>query len=212
GRDVGATINLFPGDFTVIAGVFTGGGRDAPQRYLPEILGVPEVVVRAGIGDVDTDAYVLKNDLDPKTTKAAFFVNGLYTKDSLVGHSTVLNIKFIDKSILLNSNWNPYIAKAPFSQGQWWQVGADAALRTPFFGNTSLSAEAEVNWAGYSNDYGVLHAAGGRAQAGIAYKPFEVAIRYSVLFPDANFSSGGARITGTKPMHETTPTATWYIN
>jgi hypothetical protein len=212
GRDVGMSVNLFPGPFTIIAGVFTGGGRDAPQRYLPEIIGIPEIVARIGIGDVDTDPYVLKNDLDPMTTKAAFFVNGLYTKDSLIGHSTVLNVKFIDKSILLNSNWNPYIAKAPFSQGQWWQVGADAALRTPFVGATSLSAEAEVNWAGYSNDYGVLHAAGGRVQAGVAYKPFEVAIRYAVLFPDANFSSNGAQITGSKPMQEITPTATWYIN
>lgn len=212
GRDVGLSVNLFPGPLTIIAGVFTGGGRDAPQRYLPENIGIPEFVARVGIGDVDDDPYVLKNDLDPKTTKAAFFINGLYTKDSLIGHSTVLNIKFIDKSILLNSNWNPYIARTPFSQGQWWQVGADAALRTPFVGATSLSAEAEVNWAGYSNDYGVLHAAGGRVQAGVAYKKFEVALRYAVLFPDANFSSGGAKITGTQPMQEVTPTATWYIN
>jgi hypothetical protein len=212
GRDVGVTVNLFPGPFTVIAGVFTGGGRDAPQRYLPENLGIPMVAARIGMGDVDDDPYALKNDLAPTSTKAAFFVNGLYTKDSLVGHSTVLNIKFIDKSILLNANWNPYIAKAPFSQGQWWQVGADFALRTPFVGKTTLSAEAEVNWAGYSNDYGVVHAAGGRAQAGIGLKPFEVALRYAILVPDANFSSGGAKITGNKPMQEITPTATWYIN
>jgi hypothetical protein len=211
GRDVGATLNLFPGKLTIIAGVFTGGGRDAPQRYLPENIGIPEIVARIGIGDTDDDAYALKNDLDPKTTKASFFVNGLYTKDSLVGHSTVLNIKFIDKSILLNPNWNPYIGKTPFSQGQWWQVGADAALRTPFVAATSLSAEAEVNWAGYSNDYGALHTAGGRVQAGVAYKAFEVALRYAILFPDANFSSGGASITGKKPMQEITPTATWYI-
>src|SRR5207248_4700829 len=79
GRDVGATINLFPGDFTLIAGVFTGGGRDAPQRYLPENIGIPEMVVRAGIGEVDDDPYALRNDLDPKTTRTAFFVNGLYT-------------------------------------------------------------------------------------------------------------------------------------
>ena len=77
GRDVGASVNLFPGPFTIIAGVFTGGGRDAPQRYLPENIGIPELVARVGIGDVDDDAYALKNDLDPKTTRAAFFVNGL---------------------------------------------------------------------------------------------------------------------------------------
>jgi hypothetical protein len=142
GRDVGLSVNLFPGPFTVIAGVFTGGGRDAPQRYLPEVLGVPMLVARVGVGDVDDDAYALANETGTKTTRTAFFVNGLYTKDSLVGHSTVLNVKFIDKSILLNPNWNPYISKAPLSQGTWWQVGADAAVRTPFALGTSLSAEA----------------------------------------------------------------------
>lgn len=211
GRDVGVTVNMFPGPFTIIAGVFTGGGRDAPQRYLPENIGIPELVARVGIGDVDGNAYELRNDLHPDRTRAAFFVNGLYTKDSLIGHSTVLNVKFIDKSILLNSNWNPYIAKAPFSQGQWWQVGADAALRTPLVGGTSLSAEAEANWAGYSNDYGVLHAAGGRVQAGIGYQPFEIALRYAVLFPDDNFASNGVKITGTKAMQEVTPSVTWYL-
>jgi hypothetical protein len=212
GRDVGATVNLFPGPFTIIAGVFTGGGRDAPQRYLPEILGIPELVARIGIGDVDDDAYALSNEINAKTTKAAFFVNGMYTKDSLVGHSSVLNIKFIDKSILLNPNWNPYISRAPLSRGQFWQVGADAALRTPFAFGASLSAEAELNWASYSNDYGMIHAAGGRAQVGVSYQKFEVALRYAVLFPDKSFSSGGAQITGSQPMHEITPTATWYIN
>ena len=211
GRDVGLTVNLFPGPFTLIAGVFTGGGREAPPHYLPENIGIPELVARVGIGDVDGNPYELSNDLHPDRTRAAFFVNGLYTKDSLIGHSTVLNVKFIDKSILLNSNWNPYIAKAPFSQGQWWQVGADAALRTPFAGGTSLSAEAEANWAGYSNDYGVLHAAGGRVQAGIGYQPFEIALRYAVLFPDGNFASSGVKITGTQAMQEVTPSLTWYL-
>jgi hypothetical protein len=212
GRDVGVSVNLFPGPLTIIAGVFTGGGRDAPQRYLPEVLGVPMLAARVGIGDVDDDPYALSNETDAKTTTAAFFVNGIYTKDSLVVHSSVLNIKFIDKSILLNANWNPYISRAPLSPGQFWQVGADAAVRTPIATGTSLSAEAELNWASYSNDYGMIHAAGGRVQAGIAYKKFEAALRYAVLFPDKSFASGGAQITGTKPMHEITPAVTWYIN
>ena len=59
-------------------------------------------MARVGIGDLDDDAYALKNDLDPKTSKAAFFVNGLYTKDSLIGHSTVLNIRATDKNLLID--------------------------------------------------------------------------------------------------------------
>ncbi len=212
GRDVGAALTLQSGLFTVIAGVFTGGGRDVPpQHYLPERLGIPQVVARLGVGNIDGDAYALADEPFATSTKAAFFVNGIYTKDSTVGHSSVLNVKLIDKSILLNSNWNPYIAKGPLAQGEWWQLGADAALRTPIGGGASLSAEAEVNWAGYSNTYGVVHSSGGRVQAGVGLRPFEVALRYAVLFPDANFASGGHRATGTQALQEITPSATYFL-
>ena len=211
GRDVGATLNLHPGPFTIIGGIFTAGGRDAPQRYLPEYLGIPLLVARVGVGNVDDDAYALKNELGVSETKTAFFVNALYTKDTRIGHSTALNIKFADKSLLLNPNWNPYIGKAPLSAGSWFQVGADAAIRAPL-GGGSISAEAEVNWAGYENDYGVVHAAGGRAQGGFYFNKFEVAVRYSVLVPDKNFSSAGTQVTSSEPIHEITPSLAYYIN
>jgi hypothetical protein len=213
GRDVGVTVNARPGPVTVIAGVFTGGGRDVPaDRFLPERLGIPQLVARVGVGDVDDDPYELRNDLAPDKVKAAFFVNGLYTKDSTIGHSTVLNVKLIDKSILLNSNWNPYIAKSPWSQGAWWQVGADAAVRAPLALGTSYSGEAEANWGGYSNDYGGVHVASLRVQNGVMYRQVEIALRYAVLFPDAKFASGGNAITGSKPIQEVTPMAAYYIN
>ncbi len=42
GRDVGAAVVSQPGMFTLIGGVFTGGGRDVPpNHYLPEKLGIP---------------------------------------------------------------------------------------------------------------------------------------------------------------------------
>jgi len=63
--------------------------------------------------------------------KSGVFVNALWTKDTRIGHSTALNVKFTDKSILLNPNWNPYIAKTPMSTGTWWQLGADAAACAP---------------------------------------------------------------------------------
>lgn len=210
GRDVGVAVTLNPAKkLTFIGGVFTGGGRDVPpQRYLPELLGIPMLVARAGWGDVDDDLYVLHNDLQMSAPKFAFFVNGLYTKDSAVGHSSVLNVKFADKSILLNANWNPYIGKIS-SLGQWWQVGADAALRVPA-GAVNLSAEIEANWAGYSNDAGRAHVAGGRAQLGVGYQPFEVAVRYAVLFLDPSLGLNGA--IGSKPVHEITPSVAWYLS
>lgn len=212
GRDVGVAATFKPGPFTIIGGVFTGGGRDVPpDRFLPERLGVPQLVARIGVGDVDDDPYELKNDTQVQGTKAAFFVNGMYTKDSTIGHSSVLNVKLADKSILLNGNWNPYIGRSPISQGDWWQVGADAALRTRLADFTTLSAEAEVNWAGFANKYGVLHLAGGRAQAGVTYKKVEFALRYAVLFPDQHFAVGSVAVTGTKPMQEITPSVTYYL-
>jgi len=210
GRDVGAALVLRQGDFTAIGGIFTGGGRDVPQRYLPENLGIPMLAARAGYGNVDEDPFALRNDTAPKATKWAFFVNGLFTKDSQIGHSTALNVKFADKSLLLNANWNPYIGKAPMNPGTWWQLGADAAVRIPA-GPVSLSAEAEVNWAGYRNDYGFLHLAGGRAQAGVSYGPVEISARYSVLFPDEKFFNGAPLVNKTA-IHEFTPSVAWYVS
>ena len=73
-----------------------------------------------GIGQLDANVFAL----DPGAGKgdgtgAAFFVNGLYTRDSAVGRSTLLNVKLTDRSLLLNTNWNPYVAQAPFELGEW---------------------------------------------------------------------------------------------
>lgn len=214
GWDVGAALVLRNGKLAVIGGLFTGGGRDVPpQHYLPERLGIPQVVVRAGYGDVDDDLFALKNELHPGALKTAVFGNAMYTKDSTVGHSSVLNVKLAEKSWMLNANWNPYIGAAPLSRGDWWQVGGDAAVRAPLGEITSFSGEAEVDWAGFSNDYGVLHSAGARAQGGLAVKNFELALRYAVIFPDKKFASAGHPLASNgDPIHEITPSAAWYIS
>jgi hypothetical protein len=205
GRDVGAALTVHPGPATVIAGLFTGGGRDVPpQHYLPERLGIPLFVLRAGVGNVGEDPYRLSDEPRGEGVRRSAFVNAMFTRDSTVGHSTVLNVKLADKSLLLNSGWNPYIAARPLSQGDWWQVGADGAVSFPM-GAARIAAEAELNWAGYSNDAGAVHVAGGRAQAGIGYGPFEAGLRYAVLFPDARFANGGVSLTGSDPIHELTP-------
>jgi hypothetical protein len=212
GRDVGVAVTTRPGPATVVVGLFTGGGRDLPQRYIPERLGVPLLVMRAGIGNVDDDVYVLRqSEPNIEGMKYGFFVNGIYTRDTVVGHSSALNVKLADKSLLLNANWNPYIARAPHSQGDYWQAGADAALRLPL-GSWSATAEAEGNWGAYRNRYGVLHLAGARVQAGLLRGPLELAARYAVLFPDKKFRSGNVGITGEKPIHEVTPAISYAFH
>jgi hypothetical protein len=217
GRDVGAAVVSHPGLFTLIGGVFTGGGRDVPpNHYLPEKLGVPLFAARAGIGNFDEDPFYLSQDatgfrgLVDRQLRGALFVNALYTKDTLIGHSTVLNVKLADKSLLLDSNWNPYIAEAPFSQGTWWQAGADAAGQVALR-ELELTGQAAFDFGRYANGYGAVQMWGVRAQGAVGYRGFELAVRYAMLVPDSNFSYATVPLTGSEPIQEITPSATWFI-
>lgn len=218
GRDVGLAVHGYSGQLAGVVGLFTGGGRDVPIRSIPQDLGIPMVVVRTGINNgYDKDMFTLKQtEFEPAKTSYAFFVSGLYTKDSKVGHSTALNVKLADKSLLLNSNWNPFIAKRPFSKGDFWQAGMDGAFRTPLDETISISGEAEVNYGSYSNDYGKVQATGGRAQLGVYNKPFEIALRYAFIKPDENFAATDAKGVTTKILdgniiHELALGISYYI-
>jgi hypothetical protein len=216
GRDVGLAIVSKPGPMTLIAGVFTGGGPDVPpDHYLPERFGIPELVARIGIGDLDADPFYLRSsNLHPDRARYQISLSGLYTRDSTLGHSTILNIKSVDKSILIDSDWNPYIAAGGvggFSQGDWFQAGADAAVQAPLGGHWAFAGEAQFDYAGYSNGYGTIDIWGARAQAGILRDPFEIELRYDVLTPSDNFAYTGVEITGSQPIQEITPGATYYI-
>jgi hypothetical protein len=218
GRDVGAAVVSHPGVLTLIGGVFTGGGRDVPgNHYLPEKIGIPLLVARAGVGNLDGDPFYLEQDSHRRDggpgdlgPKGAVFVNALYTKDSLIGHSTVLNVKLADKSLLLDPNWNPYIARAPFSQGTWWQAGGDAAGRVSLRA-VDLSGETAVDFGKYSNAYGSVQMWGLRAQGGVGYRSVALAIRYAYLVPDASFAYMTVPLTGSQPIQEVTASATWFI-
>ena len=213
GRDVGAAIHTYPGKFAGTLGVFTGGSRDVPLRFLPEHLGVPLVVTRFGYNDgLDKDIYtVAQNDLKPVRVTKAVYVNAMYLRDTKIGHSTVLNVRTSEKSLLMNSNWNPFIARAPLNSGEFWQYGWDAAARGPL-GSNAWSAEAEGNYASYKNDYGKLHLAGGRVQGAILVDKVEFALRYAILVPDNNFKSGAVSVTGHQPIQEVAPAVTYYIH
>jgi hypothetical protein len=221
-RDVGVALHTYRGKFAGAAGIFTGGGRSVPQRYLPEILGIPMVVARLGYNDgVDEDIFnVRARERQVDRTKKAVFVNALYLKDSLVGHSTVLNVRSTDKSLLINSNWNPFITRAPLSQGEVWQAGGDAVIRTPLAGGT-LTAEAEANYARFENPHGALALKGGRVQVGLSKGAVEMNLRYARLYPDKRMANtytpaGTTTPANTllapdgKPMQELTPSLTYH--
>src|SRR6185295_17319208 len=64
GRDYGATVHTYQGKMAGAFGVFTGGARDVPLRFIPEKLGVPMLVARLGYNDgLDKDIFtVSQND------------------------------------------------------------------------------------------------------------------------------------------------------
>ena len=214
GRDVGAALHQYAGKFAGTVGVFTGGARDVPLRFLPEHLGVPEVVGRFGFNDgLDKDIFtVTQNDLHPQRVVAATYVNGLYMRDTRIGHSTVLNVRTTDRSLLMNPNWNPFLAKTPLARGEFWQGGWDAAARGPIAAKSAWTGEVETDYAAYRNNFGHLRMWGARAQAGLLCDKFEMALRYAFLQPDRLLSNGGVPITNNRPIQEITPAFSYYIN
>lgn len=211
GRDVGGAFHgKFSNDLAFALGVFTGGGRDIPLRFLPQRLGIPLTVLRFGKDTgVDEDMFTLKqNNFTPDKTAWAFFVNGEYLKDSIVGHSTVLNTKTTEKSILADSAWNPFFSTSKL--GHFFKFGSDVALRMPF-GDYALSAEAEANYGKYVNSSGSISAISGRGQASLYKAPFEFGLRYAVLAPDNQFKNGTRQITDNSLIHEVTPSASFYL-
>lgn len=221
-RDVGAALSKKHGKFAGTVGVFTGGGRDVPQRYLPEKIGSPMLVTRFGYDDgVDEDIYTVSSrEVRPDRTRVAAYFNALYMKDSLIGHSTVLNVRSTDKSLLLNPNWNPFVAQTPFVQGRVWQAGGDVVVRAPL-GAYGVTAEAEANYGTFSNTYGTVTLKSGRVQAGISRGAFDATLRHAVLYPDARMANTFT-LTGSttaqhsplfendRPIREYTPSLTYH--
>lgn len=241
-RDYGLALMGTKGVWTGTIGTFSSGARGVPQRYLPERFGVPYTVVRFGYNDgADEDIYHVKpNPLGAtRTTKAVMF-NALYTKDTLVGHSSALQSRTIDKNLLMDTNYNPYINQGggpgkgtiagatSMQRGDYWSVGADAVIHHPLGDDRQVNAEVEANWGGYQNRYGVLHAAAARAQADYQQGAYGIGLRYGLLHMDkkSGFLTNSATGTGTTagtavnrevnnemgiPIHEIAPSLTWRI-
>lgn len=224
GRDYGAAVHTYQGNLAAVGGIFTGGARDVPLRFLPEQLGIPMLVARVGYNDgLDKDIFtVAQNDLKPTRTTKATYLNAMYFKDTEIGHSTVLGSRTSEKSLLLNGNWNPFITRgAPVAgtpatgsrldRGHFWQAGWDAAARGPFANGLVWSSEVEVDYAQFSNDYGQIDMKGARIQGALLKDKVEVALRYAMLLPDKDFNFSGNQLTGIKPIHEVVPGVTYYV-
>lgn len=224
GRDVGAALSGDLGPVGYVAGVFTGGGRDTPQRYLPQILGAPLTTLRLSVGDADADRFLLAQSVSSVDRfRQTLSLNGFWMRDSLVGHSNVLSVKnAFEKNLLLSSNYNPYVGKKDATgemvQGEFWQAGVDYVARVPVAGGV-LSAEAELLRSGFNNQFGGLYATGGRVQGVMNLNPVEVGLRYAMVVPDANMAvtnaSNGKQtkmFADADPIKELTPSISYHVN
>jgi len=212
GRDVGLSYNIDNDKFKLMTGLFTGAGRSTPERFIPETLGVPMLVLRVGYDSGLDDNYYALHKKIPKGSdkKVSYFINALFTKDTLVGHSTALRVRKSDKSLLLNGQWNPYIDQKPLDQGNLFQLGVDWAMAKNLKKGI-LNIEAEYLYGKYENDFGEVSMTGGRLQASLKKGTWEYALRYSFLDPDEKFANKGIQVTGGSLIHEIAPAITYHL-
>jgi hypothetical protein len=215
-RDVGVALSHERGNLVGTFAVMTGGGRDVPQRYLPETLGIPLLVARFGLNDgIDEDIYhVSGRHAAPDRAKKAFYVNALFLEDSEIGHSTVVNVRATDKNLLVNSNYNPFIARRPFSLATIWQAGVDGVYRAPFAGG-AINVEGQVDYSHFDNEYGDLSLRGGRVQVGYSRGKLDANLRLAALWLDDQMAyvNAGVRTPildgDDSPLLEITPSLTY---
>ena len=169
------------------------------------------LVARFGYDSQGKDPYSYKTNGLKGEEEDSFsaFLNLAYMEDSKVGHSTVLNVKSTDRSLLLNPNWNPYIAQTPYSRSHVFEVSADVQKRFPI-GNLSATGELEYTHGEFANDFGKLQVNGARAMASVAFNPFEVSARYAAVFPTNDFQYGGKSLTGNDPFQEVATSLTFF--
>lgn len=216
GRDVGVVLHTKMGPLVAGAGVATGGGLGIPQRYLPQIMGTPMVQARVGLDFGTGENAFTEKDENAKveSLQGAFFVDGFYMKDSQIGHSTVLTTKFTERPLLINTNWNPYLAQAPRSIGTLQQVGFDGTVASPA-GPGVVKAEIEGNYGAYKNDYGEVSSLGARVQVGYGLNaiPLDITARYAAVLPSDNFVVNGTGLTAGDQggWSEFTPSLTYRL-
>ena len=222
GRDVGLELYTQSGKFAAGIGVFTGGGMNLPQRYLPTTMGIPLTALRIGFNNgLDKDALTPHQTERSGKTKYAAYLNAVYSKDIRLGHGSSLSTKYTDYSLLLNKNWNPYISSvvsaAPtgkqrtFEQAEFWQAGTDISIEIPVGAKSALEVTFEANTGGFTNSKGAIKLTGGVLKGNLDMEKAEFGLRYAALFPDGNFAYYGGtpaalhKIINTDTIHEIAP-------
>ena len=221
GRDVGVAAHTTQGIFTGAVGVFTGGGINRPQRYIPEDLDLPMLVARVGINDgLDKDIFSpIDANRDMDAVNYAIYLNAMISGDSRVGHSTPVNIKKVDKPLTLNPDWNPYVG-AYGEKAELAQFGADAAVQLPVSENVALLLSGEVNYSTFENEKGKLDHVGGVASANLIFSDWMIGVRYAIVDPDDDLAytltdadTKEKTLFGItdKPIQEITPSVVYFL-
>lgn len=215
GRDVGGTLYGNLGVFAYAFGLYAGGGRDVPERYIPAKLGTPMLVAKVGINNGADDDILTVNQGGVSTDKLTYgvYLSGMYQKDSLVGHSTVDQVRMTEYSLIMSPTWNPYLSQkggGVYGQGDLMQFAIDAIVRVPVSGMT-VATELEANVANFSNEFGTMTVPGGRAQMSLLVDQFEVAARYSMIaLGNAGFGYNGSYNAATSSYTAGSSNATIY--
>lgn len=201
-RDYGAALHAYPGENVSLAlAVQTGLGRSIPNRYLPEVFGLPMVTVRVQLGpNKGHDLFRLKPSPIGEALEVRLGANVTYYKDVLAGHSSALNVWNKEKPILLHSAWNPYIGRRPLKAGKLLIGGSDVALGYPTE-RGALWLEGQITYGQFKNDYGDASIIAFRAQATYSTESVAFGLRYALV----QLNQLGTEQVGDEPIHEVSP-------
>jgi hypothetical protein len=165
------------------------------------------ITAKVGINNLDSDALTPAIQPSGKVdgVKSAIFVNATYIKDSLAGHGTALGTKYSQRSLILNTLFNPNISQ--FGDTTYLQGGVEGAWLMPF-GNGNMLVQTEANAAFTSSPTsGNASVLGAMIQATVKDGGlFDYGIRASLLMPRELSSIG------TETISEITPSLVYHID
>jgi hypothetical protein len=220
GREVGLALASKRGVFSWALGTFTGGGSNTsvlPIHALPENLGVPVLMGRLGIDTTASDVFTHQQAglFDIPHHEGALYLHAAFTRDTTIGHSTLINIKaeqadlVYQQNLLLNPAWNPYLTT--LDRATLYSYGLNGIIRKMIGGGVA-SSEFEASSTVFKNIYGTLKLHTARLQAAWAKKPWEAALRVAGVFPDRDMGPNAKPgLIGATPFYEATPAVSYYL-
>jgi hypothetical protein len=220
GREVGFALASKSELLNTGIGVFSGGGENTsslPIHALPEKLGVPLIVGRLGIDNTDSDVFVHRqakiSEIDK--TQWGLYMQAGYERDSIIGHSSVMNIKagqanmVYQQNLLFNAGWNPFLTTA--DRATVYGYGLNGFIRFNS-GDTIFTGEFQTDGSSFTSNLGSLKMYSARLQATASRKPWEMSFRVASLFPDSKMGPAGfAGTIGAAPFYEATPAISYYF-